>query len=176
MDIFPTPLPSSLFLLVASRRPAFPIITRLVARLAVQGPVIIIDAGNTLDAFSVARLIRRETAGLEAAMRRIQLARAFTCYQTIALLKETQADTHPKIVLDLLATFYDDSLTPRESLRLLQQGVVELLRLAGGAPVLVSVRPPPAGRAELYEHLCHYTRNVRVVEPLPTPSPPRLFD
>jgi hypothetical protein len=48
----------------------------------------------------------------------VRLSRAFTCYQMLALLAETPAGGPPTLVLDLLDTFYDESVPLHESRRL----------------------------------------------------------
>ncbi len=53
-------------------------LTRLTAQLAVQGAVRVLDGGNVFQAFPIARLVRSRTADLDAALDRIQVARAFT--------------------------------------------------------------------------------------------------
>ncbi len=88
---------------------------------------------------------------LKQALERIRLARAFTCYQMLSLLSETPATLgQPTLVLDLLATFYDESVRADEALRLLESCLVDLRRLSVQAKVVVSVRPPRPGRGFTY--------------------------
>jgi hypothetical protein len=111
------------------------------AVLALRGPVCVLDAGNRFDPYRVTRAIRRQTAQLDQALGHIFVARAFTCYQVIILLKKTPATPMPHLVFDLLATFSDQAVSYAESTRLLQIAVGELLRLRRQAPVIVSARP-----------------------------------
>ena len=113
------------------------------AVLALRGPVRILDAGNSFDPYRVSRAIRRQTPQLQQALARISVARAFTCYQVITLLKETPSSPMPHLVFDLLATFYDQAVSYTESYRLLQIAAGHLLRLKRQAPVIVGVRPTP---------------------------------
>ncbi|HRQ42698.1 MAG TPA: hypothetical protein PLD25_32700 [Chloroflexota bacterium] len=115
----------------------------LTAVLAQQGPVCVIDGGNQFAAYQVARHLRRQTPQLEAALGRITLARAFTCYQVVALLTQTPATAVPLLALDLLATFTDESVPVTESFRLWRLVCHHLRRLRHDAPVIVSLRPPP---------------------------------
>ena len=120
----------------------------LTAGLALAGPVRVLDGGNGFDAYRVARLIRRQTPQLAEPLARIHVARAFTCYQVVALFEETAASDAPQLVLDLLATFYDESVTTRESLRLLNIVLAHVQRLRQRAPVIISVRPPPVSQSD----------------------------
>ena len=118
----------------------------LTAVLGLRGPVRVLDAGNGFDPYMVTRAIRRQTARLYEVMERIYVARAFTCYQVITLLQQTPASPAPHLVFDLLATFADEAVTYRESVRLLQIGMAQLLRLREQAPVVVSARSGLAGQ------------------------------
>lgn len=114
----------------------------LTAVLALRGPVQVLDAGNCFNAYQVARQLRRHTTDLDAALNRITIARAFTCYQVVALFQQTQATAAPLLVFDLLATFTDESVAVPECYRLLRQTTDHLRRLRRCAPVVVSLRPP----------------------------------
>ena len=119
------------------------IMLELSAHLALRGSVRMLDGGNSYNALYVARFLRRETVRLDESLNRIMVARAFTCYQVITLLEETAVSPHPTLVLDLLSTFYDESVTVPEAYRLLQLVVGHLHRLRHCAPVVVSLRPSP---------------------------------
>ena len=116
------------------------------AVLALRGPVRVLDAGNRFDPYHVTRAIRRRTPQLHAVLGRIHVARAFTCYQVITLLQQTPSAPMPHIIFDLLATFSDQAVTYGESMRLLQIGIEQLLRLRRQAPVIISVRAEPSGQ------------------------------
>ncbi len=114
----------------------------LAARLAVGGPVRVLDCGNRFNVYPVARAIRSRTDGLQAALQRIHLARAFTCYQVLALLEEAPDEVTPTLVLDFLATFYDEDVKLPETQRLLRRCLLQLRRLSQAAPLIVSAQPP----------------------------------
>ncbi len=114
----------------------------LAARLAVGGPVRVLDCGNRFNVYPVARAIRSRTDGLQAALQRIRLARAFTCYQVLALLEEAPDEGVPTLVIDLLATFYDEDVKLPETQRLLRRCLQQLRRLSQAAPLIVSAQPP----------------------------------
>lgn len=128
----------------------------LAARLALAGPLHVLDGGNQFNVYPVARALRRQTANLAAALSRIQMARAFTCYQVSAMLAQAPTGSTPILALDLLSTFYDENVTLAESQRLLAGGLIQLQRLSRSAPVVVSVSPPgplSADRLPLLEQL-----------------------
>jgi hypothetical protein len=60
----------------------------------------------------------------------------------LSLLESTTAQALPTLVIDLLDTFYDESVNLAERLRLAKQCVIHLLRLSQQAVVIVSLRPP----------------------------------
>jgi hypothetical protein len=76
------------------------------ARLALNGPVRVLDGGNRFNVYPVAQAVRRLTPRLEETLSHMSLSRAFTCYQMLTLLEETPADPVPTLVLDLLSTFW----------------------------------------------------------------------
>ncbi|HJW90415.1 MAG TPA: hypothetical protein VJ436_07215 [Anaerolineales bacterium] len=169
------PLPGQLLLVVAPRAGG-PIMMNLVAHLAGRGPLRVLDGGNFFDLRAISRALRRQAVDLTAALERIQLARAFTCHQMVTLLKEAPAQPVPTLVLDLLSTFYDESVPASESLRLLQTCLGHLRRLNQLAPVAVSARPAPTdSRPELLHSLQAAAGQVWILEPHLPPPPPRLF-
>ena len=168
-------MPGQLLLVVAPRAGG-PIMMNLVAHLASRGPLRVLDGGNFFDLRAISRALRRQTEDLTAALERIQLARAFTCYQMATLLKETPVQPVPTLVLDLLSTFYDESVPASESLRLLETCLQHLQRLNQLAPVAVSARPAPTdSRPELLQSLRAAAGQVWMLEPHLPPPPPRLF-
>jgi hypothetical protein len=157
MDALTFPLPKQLYLVIAPHA-ARSQMYDLVATLALCGPVRIIDAGNQCNVYPIAQRIRRVTADLETVLKRIWLQRAFTCYQVAALLAEPALPQLPPasatLLFDLLSTFYDQDVKLPEATALLRDCLKHLQRMAEGAPVLVSTRPPPpacAERAQLLE-------------------------
>lgn len=149
--------------------------------LAVQGhQPRLFDGGNRFDGYLVARLARRLTPRPHAVLEHMRLSRAFTCFQLAELIETAPASRAPLLVLDLLNTFYDESVPLRESARLLGRVIGQLQRLARSAPVIVGAREPQALVAErwtLLEQLqaaADATWRLR----LPageTPAQPRLF-
>lgn len=177
-DILPPVLPGDFILVVAPAHTARQIMMDLAARLALAGRVDVVDGGNTFDAYRIARLIRRQTPELTAALQRIQLARAFTCYQMAAMLANMPLTHHPKLVLDFLCTFYDDSVALPESSRLLSESLRHIRRLSPLAPLVVSARPPREEQAErrpLFDRLRESSTSTLIFEQPPDQPPLRLF-
>jgi len=147
----------------------------LAAELAAHGPLRVLDGGNQFNVYPVARAIRRQTPDLNAALQRIILSRAFTCYQMVVMLDEAAAAPFsvPTLALDLLATFYDENVTLVESQRLLQGCLGQLKRLSQRVPVIVSARPPAPicqERAVLLDQLRQVTTQIWETQELTPPD------
>jgi hypothetical protein len=176
VNALPDLIPKRLSLLILdehSRR----LLPALIARLALRAPLRVLDAGNCFPAYPVAREIRRRTTELDAVLERIQVARAFTCYQALALLEETPPDSTPALILSLLSTFYDESARLAERKRLLTRCTEEIRRLCRQAPVgvIVSLRPEQPDNADLLQILERSVDGMwRFEDERPLP-PPRLF-
>jgi hypothetical protein len=111
--------------------------------LASRGqPLRIFDGGNRFDGYFVARLARRLSSDPQTTLTNIRLSRAFTCFQMAELIENTPADLQPLFLLDLLATFYDESVPLRDTERLLATTIAHLKRLASTGPVIVGAREP----------------------------------
>ena len=108
----------------------------------------VLDGGNRFDGYFVARLAcqwslpQGPRMDPHAILNRIWLSRAFTCFQMAELIENTPARSEPLLVLDLLATFYDESVPLRDSERLLATTIAHLKRLACVGPVIVGAREP----------------------------------
>lgn len=139
METLPIIVPGKIVLLSA---PAKDTTLTIAARMALAGPVYVLDAGNQFDAYWVARLVRQQVVTVEPVLNRIHVARAFTCYQVVTLFEQTVCTAVPCLVLDLLATFYDENVPLSESHRLLQVVLGHLKRLCQAVPVVLSVSAP----------------------------------
>jgi hypothetical protein len=161
MKPLPVPVCNRILLLVASSADGDRLF-ELAARLALQSPLCVIDAGNTFQGYGLARLLRRVTPAYEAALERITLSRVFTCYQMLALLSSLSLgspsscqalQSQPLLILDFLATFYDQGVPAAERDRLLRACIGHLRRLNRQVPLAVWVRRrnlvPPEGLAFL---------------------------
>jgi hypothetical protein len=187
MNVLPDLLPNR-WLLVVAPHAANELMMDLLARLAHRGPVRIVDGGDRFRAHSIARSLRRATRqerpDLYGALQRIHLARAFTCYQMVTLLEELITPTEtappeplPTLALDLLTTFYDESIPLVESQRLLEICLGCLSKLSSQGPLAVSVRPPRVvdDRLVLVDQLIDRAGQVIHLEAYAPPAPLRLF-
>jgi hypothetical protein len=177
-DNLSIPLVNQIFLLIAPHA-GKSMMLEMAARLAAAGALRVIDGGNQFNAYVVARAVRRRTARMEEALTNVRVARAFTCYQMVAMLADTPENAHPTLVLDLLSTFYDENVRLAESRRLLAAVINHLRRLSAQAPLMVSARPPGSAgdpeRAELLEMLRQAAHQVWISEPPVPPTLPSLF-
>ncbi|OGO21198.1 MAG: hypothetical protein A2Z14_07880 [Chloroflexi bacterium RBG_16_48_8] len=129
-----------------------PTLLMALTALAAQGhPLRVFDGGNRFNGYFVARMARRfmgsavkEPIDPHAILNRIRLSRAFTCFQMADLIENTPVSPEPLFILDLLNTFYDESVPLRDTKRLLSITIAHLKRLASTGPVIVGTREPRA--------------------------------
>jgi hypothetical protein len=168
--------PRQLHLVLAPHRAQRQMMTILTARLALTGKVRLVDAGNCFDGYGLARQLRQQTSYWQAALERVSVARAFTCYQVETLLTEFVADFSPVLVLNLLDTFYDENVRLPERMRLLEVSLAELRRLCRAASVAVSASQPARNQpGELLEILASAAGQVWSFEEPQPAEPLRLF-
>lgn len=145
-------------------------ISNLIAKLALRGPISVLDGGNCFPAYRIARLIRRKSLQVDAISRRIFMQRAFTCYQMVNLLENAPASGHPQIILDLLTTFQDDQIKPSEADRLLNLCLSHIERLRCFAPVAISLGPTILAEKEfLLKRVCERADEVFTLHPKASP-------
>jgi len=176
MDILPA-ITTGSFTVVFARHAAREQITPVIAELALRGPLTVLDGGNRFQAYRVAHLIRRQTPDVRTAADRLFIQRAFTCYQMLALLESTPARPQPYLLLDMLATFYDDHVPTREASRLLDACLTQLERLRRTAPVAITLAPSLLEeRAFLVERVCAQADKLFTLElPASQPYQPELL-
>jgi len=168
--------PGKWTLLVLNRGMHAPLLSNL-HRLAERSPLTVLDGGNRFNAYLVARGARGQTELLE----RITVSRAFTCYQMLTLLETTPASHRPILALDLLNTFYDESVRVHERRRLLESCLFHLDRLSRPAGGAVTVHPPAVPSPEAIEFVrlleSHAADVYLPQQPLALPdaTPLRLF-
>lgn len=144
MKLLSTSPPYTLQLLVAPFRVQQQLITRFTADLALSGPVRVLDGGNRFDVLRLNRALRGKETAYYTVLERIQVARAFTCYQMLTLLEETHFSGAPTLVLNLLTTFRDEQVPLPERQRLLRSALYWLEKAAHRDPVMIILHPPPA--------------------------------
>jgi len=176
MDLLPV-LKKGGLVVVAAPHAARDGMSVLAAKLALRGPLTVLDGGNRFAAYQVARHLRLETVDIASAAGRLFIRRAFTCYQMVTLLESTPSLCQPYLVLDLLATFYDDHVPAHEAGRLLEVCLRQVERLLNTAPVVIALAPPLVPeRAFLIERVCERADQVLTYEPpAAAASQPALF-
>jgi hypothetical protein len=155
MNLLPQPLSNQLHLL-AVERGSLSALTSLIVPLALNGTLQVLDGNNRFNLHLCGRAVAQalyaspvgDRLSLGQVLERIQVARAFTCYQVVSLLAQTPTQPYPTLVLDLLASFYDENVPGPEARRLLATCLRELRRLCALAPVVVSIAPMPAKAPE----------------------------
>lgn len=173
MELLPLPFSPALSAYCAPA-PAGEPVSELIAELARRGPLSVLDGGNCFPAYRVLRAVRARTADPTAVMRCITVRRAFTCFQMLAMLAAAPGLPEPCLLLDLLATFYDEQVSAPEARRLLEGCLKQVERLARAAPLLITLTPPrTAVRVFLTEQVL--ARVQAVFDPdLPPPAPAQL--
>jgi hypothetical protein len=164
------------WLLVVGPRSLNATMLTAIARLGERGPVRVLDGGNRFNAYTVARA----AGGRPEVLNRITVSRAFTCYQVLSLLESTPAIQAPSVLLDMLNTFYDESVQVGERKRLLRACIIHLERLARAASGAVSIHPPAVASQAAVELLgmlqASATLETFFIQPeAAAPEPLRLF-
>lgn len=122
---------------------------QIAARLSLQTPLRILDCGNRCNAYAIAKSLRGQTRDPAQAMNNILISRAFTCYQVETLAARTaERQGMPVLVLDLLNTFLDESVSRPEGERLLVRTLESLRKIGQASPTIVSIKPLPTVSAD----------------------------
>ena len=110
--------------------------------MAAQGiEIIVLDGANRFDPYTVSFFARRIWISPETLLKKIRIARAFTCYQMSALMGEKLAaflkggafrqGLKPKVILlGPLTTFLDEDVSEREVSPLLERSLKKVDALA----------------------------------------------
>jgi hypothetical protein len=164
--------------LVFESRPQREFLESSIIHQALCGPVLILDAGNCFNPFRLTRQIRRQTHQIQPVLDRIQVARAFTCFQVVSLLEQTYNPKGPVFILRLLTSFADEMIPVYERLRLLKQVDRHVDRLRQATSVIVMIKNTHFQGDPLLEWLSQFqSRADEVVFPEPgiRPQPATLF-
>jgi hypothetical protein len=111
----------------------------LILQRALESPVWILDAGNCFNPYQIVRQIRSKTPQVETVLRRILVARAFTCFQVVSLLEQTQINFGSIFILQLLTTFADEMIKINDRMRLLKQVGAQIERLRQFVPLTITL-------------------------------------
>ena len=145
------------------------------AATAEQEGIRVLDGGNRFNAYTVARAAH----GRQEVLNRIKVSRAFTCHQMLALLEATPNQAGYFVVLDMLRTFYDESVPAGDRKRLLRTCITQIQRIGKATSGLVSVYLPSVvspSAVELLEMLKKAApATIFVMEEPQAPQAPRLF-
>jgi hypothetical protein len=176
MNILPALKPRTLIVAIAPHA-GRELASSLLSELALLGPVTVLDSGNRLQPYQVTHLLRRKTVQIARMVEQISIRRAFTCYQTLALLESAEAQPHPYLLLDLLNSFYDDQVSDREARRLVNLCLQEIKRLNQQAPLGILLSTPMVkARAFLVEMVCEQADEIYTpVLPATLAQQERLF-
>jgi hypothetical protein len=146
-----------------------------IGRLAERGPILVLDGGNSFNAYTVSRAVR----GREDVLRCIQISRAFTCHQMVSLLEGISSAPSSVVCLDFLATFFDESLPVRERQRLLEACLPHFTSINQSANLAVTISPPKVILSETVAFLQILQTAAGSIwaapAVLPAPEPLRLF-
>ena len=104
--------------------------------------VVVLDGANRFDPYRVSFFAKRGLISPEVLLKRIQIARAFTCYQMVTLVGEKLASlldaVSPKpwvILLGLVTPFLDEDVPEREVRPLFEKVLKKMERMAAaGVP------------------------------------------
>ncbi len=145
----------------------------LAARLALLGPLYILDCGNRGNMHVVAKSLRTHTHDPASALNNIRLSRAFTCYQVKTLVKKVPlTSSAPVLILDLLSTFLDESVRAQESSVLFTETMNYIEALSRATPVLVTAKPFTALSAPRLGLLSELRQRAnRIWEEMPMQTP-----
>lgn len=132
-------------------------IAELIATSALQGPMTIIAGSEWLPTYGLPRLLRRYTVAIKETLERIQLARAFTCYQMWDILKQTPPIRDPLLMVNLLDTFFVEDIGLGIRTRILKQCAAELSILSMSRPVVIIIR---RSKGPVYDHFYKIVRAI----------------
>ena len=155
----------------------------LSARLALRGPVYILDCGNRSNMYHVAKALRSLTDDPAGALQNIRLSRAFTCYQVLSLLEKLKPEPGiPVLILDLLGTFLDESVKVDESVFIFKKALRCIKDTSRVTPVVTSAKPLLSISSPrllllglLKQQATHVWEDLSLSPPAPVEFQPSLF-
>ena len=152
-------------------------VDKSIIQIAMSGPALVMDAGNCFNPLRLVRAIRWQTIRINQVLGNIQIARAFTCFQVVALLEQTGKPQGPIFILRPLTTFQDEMAQVYERLRLLREVDRHISRLQEEVAVTVMVKESRLLEEPLIDWLTALERRAdEVVFPnLPKVSKPATF-
>ena len=156
------PLSAKIIALAGERAQVHPLLLQSLCVRAARGERLALVVGdNHFDAYRLARLARARGFDPAALLTRIELSRAFTCYQLYHRIAMFAADPKPQsnalYIIGLLETYYDEDVREPDARRLLRQSLAQLKIIAArGLPILVTLAlPHQPGREAFVEIVKH---------------------
>ena len=152
------------------------LIFKPIAQIAGSGrSVLVVDGDNSFRSYRIARCAREMNFDPRLTLAKVQVSRAFTCYQLAETVERLTRRTDTAncaglVCLGLLGTFYDEDVALPETQRLLRDVIAHLKVLAERFLVLVTVRPPPSkvrNRVGLIRVLMQQADAIRLLQPDP---------
>ncbi len=158
------------------------LIFKPIAQIAGTGRrVYALDGDNSFRSYQISRYARELGLNPHDALKNVQIARAFTCYQSADLInrlrQNTPIDAAGIVCLGLLWMFYDEDVTIADARRLLRTVIQDLKSLAQTHLILITVRPPPRktmARIEFVNELLYHADWLRTIDsgaPMALPIP-----
>ena len=124
--------PGKVAFIESSSRFIFPLTTLMAFRGALEGEVVFVDGGNSVDPFGIARHCKARRIDPRPILSRVRVARAFTAHQIATLINERlegavrEANAGTIIISCLMDMFFDKDMPWRESRQLLRRSLEEI--------------------------------------------------
>lgn len=143
-----------------------------VGRFALQTEIKVIVGANRISFDQLPLILGERVGEVYEVMDRILVSRAESCYQMEDVLAALEPGPAPIIIIDMLASFYDEDLSLGEVTLLLKKCLRRIHQLSDAAPILISAEVD-AARPELLELLerhCDQRFYFQPEEPAPDPQ------
>lgn len=147
--------PGQVAFIESSTRHLFPLTSMLCAKAALEGEVVFLDGGNSIDPYGIARICKSRRIDPRLVLSRIHVARAFTAYQLATLVDERlgiavrDSGANTVVVSCLLEMFFDKDIPYRESYQLIKRCLGEVGAVArenGVAAIVTHYSQRPLSR------------------------------
>lgn len=177
--------PSRVVAVIARASVVHPLVIQsLATRILRSESVGVLLGDNRFDLYELARLVQAHLGQRAPLLDRVEISRAFTCYQLhqrLLTLDPAQKNWRALYVLGLLDTFYDESVAVHEAARLLQAGLKACRSLAArNLPVLMTISASPQpGREKFIAQVANMADVYVELQAPPGPPVPlqrKMFD
>lgn len=135
--------PRSIYLLQAGKEVLLPAMQELIDHFALQGKVRVILGANRITFDHLPLVLGEQAYKIYEIIDRISITRAEVCYQMLAALQATELNSHPLVITDMLESFYEEDLSPREVTALLEDCLERIQQISLAAPVVISANSHP---------------------------------